>query len=97
MPGLVNAHHHIYSALATGMPMPERAPESFSAMLEQVWWRMDEALDLSTVRACGLVGGLAALRAGVTTVVDHHASPSAIDGALLTLDDALCAGCSVMR
>ena len=89
MPGLVNAHHHIYSALATGMPMPERAPESFSAMLEQVWWRMDEALDLSTVRACGLVGGLAALRAGVTTVVDHHASPSAIDGALLTLDDAL--------
>ena len=89
MPGLVNAHHHLYSALATGMPMPEVAPASFPELLEQVWWRMDQALDLSSVWACGLVGGLAALRAGVTTVVDHHASPGCIAGSLLTLDQAL--------
>lgn len=89
MPGLVNAHHHLYSALATGMPLPARAPTSFADMLAGVWWRMDQALDLESVRACGLVGGLGALSAGVTTVIDHHASPGCIAGSLETLDQAL--------
>lgn len=89
MPGLVNAHHHLYSALATGMPLPERAPSSFADMLAGVWWRMDQALDLESVRACGLVGGLGALSAGVTTVIDHHASPGCIADSLETLDSAL--------
>lgn len=89
MPGLVCAHTHLYSALSCGMPMPTEAPTSFADMLAKVWWRMDRALDEESVRLCGQVGGIAALRAGVTTVVDHHASPGFIEGSLEVLDEAL--------
>ena len=88
-PGFVCAHHHLYSALATGMPFLPGAPTSFTDLLQRVWWRLDRALDLDSVEVCGLVGGVDALRCGVTTIVDHHASPSAIAGSLGVLDDAL--------
>jgi len=89
MPGLVCAHHHLYSALSCGMPGPTEAPTSFADMLAKVWWRLDEALDEESVRVSGLVGGIQALRAGATTVIDHHASPSYIVGSLECLDQSL--------
>ncbi|MFZ5475245.1 MAG: amidohydrolase family protein [Myxococcota bacterium] len=89
MPGLVVAHHHLYAALACGMPTAPEAPETFTQMLRRVWWRLDEALDLDAIEASALVGGVAALRAGVTTIVDHHASPNAIAGSLEAIDGAL--------
>ena len=89
MPGLCVAHHHLYSALACGMPLPATAPASFTHMLEQVWWRLDRALDQDAVEVSALVGAVQALRAGVTTVIDHHASPSFIIGSLECLDNAL--------
>jgi len=89
MPGLVCGHTHLYSALACGMPLPSAAPENFAQMLEQVWWRLDKALHRESNEISALVGGLQALRSGVTTLVDHHASPNAIDDSLLVLDDAL--------
>jgi putative selenium metabolism protein SsnA len=82
MPGLVCAHTHLYSALARGMPPPEVAPQNFPEILERVWWRLDRALDDEAVEVSALVGAAGAARAGVTTLFDHHASPSAIDGAL---------------
>ena len=33
MPGLVNGHTHLYSALAAGMPAPPRAPGNFHEIL----------------------------------------------------------------
>jgi putative selenium metabolism protein SsnA len=89
MPGLVCAHTHLYSALACGMPGPTSPITSFTNMLEQVWWRLDKALDDEGVEVSTLVGAVSALRAGVTTLVDHHASPNAIEGSLLRIDDAL--------
>ncbi len=89
IPGLCVAHHHLYSALACGMPMPNETPTNFTRMLEQVWWRLDRALDRSSVEVSALVGSVQALRAGVTTVIDHHASPSFINGSLECLDGAL--------
>lgn len=89
MPGLCVAHHHLYSSLACGMPMPSSPPANFTQMLKQVWWRLDRALDPDSVEVSGLVGGLQALRAGVTTVIDHHASPNFIVGSLECLDGAL--------
>ena len=89
MPGLVCGHTHLYSALACGMPQLAEAPDSFADMLTKVWWRLDRALDAESVEVSALVGGLAALRAGVTTVVDHHASPTCIEGSLERLDGAL--------
>ena len=80
--GLVCAHHHLYSALARGMPPPPATPRSFPEVLEQVWWRLDRALDLDLVRWSALLGAVEALEAGTTAIVDHHASPAAIDGSL---------------
>ena len=89
MPGLCVAHTHLYSALACGMPGPRKAPGDFKEMLEEVWWRLDQALDGESIRLSALVGGIAALKAGVTCLVDHHASPNAIPGSLETIDHAL--------
>src|SRR5262245_44594211 len=79
-PGLVCAHTHLYSALARGMPPPAVAPARFTEILERVWWRLDRALDAEAIEVSALVGAVEAARAGVTTLVDHHASPSLIDG-----------------
>jgi putative selenium metabolism protein SsnA len=83
MPGLVCAHHHLYSALARGAPAPAEPPENFLQILERIWWRLDIALDLDAVELSAMVGALDALRCGTTTIFDHHASPSAISGSLL--------------
>ncbi len=89
LPGNVCAHTHLYSALARGMPYALEPPESFLQILQRVWWRLDRALDADAIRASALVGGLEALLSGTTTLVDHHASPNAIDGSLDVIEDAL--------
>jgi cytosine/adenosine deaminase-related metal-dependent hydrolase len=87
-PGLVCAHHHLYSTLARGMPAPPMTPTRFVEILEQVWWRLDTALDLDLVRWSTMLGAIEALEAGTTAIVDHHASPSAIDGSLDVVAEA---------
>jgi len=86
--GLTCGHHHIYSALARGMPAPPRSPRNFAEILELVWWRLDRCLDLEMVRASALAAAMDCLRCGVTRVVDHHASPDAVTGSLSTIADA---------
>lgn len=83
--GLVVGHHHLYSALARGMPAPPKAPTNFPEILERVWWVLDRCLDAETVEISGLVGLLGAVRCGATAVVDHHASPSCTPGSLTRL------------
>lgn len=87
-PGLVNAHAHLYSTLARGMPLPGFAPTDFRSILEGLWWRLDRALDLEAVYFSALVGALWHLRAGVTALFDHHASPNAIEGSLSQIRQA---------
>jgi len=89
MPGLVNAHTHLYSALARGMPAPATAPRSFVEILQRVWWKLDRALDAEAVRLSGLVGAIEAARSGTTLLIDHHSSPSYIRGSLGELQRAL--------
>lgn len=81
-PGLVCGHHHLYSALARGMPAPPRTPTNFLEILEQVWWRLDTALDAQMLRWSAMLGALEALESGTTAIVDHHEGPSAIEGSL---------------
>jgi putative selenium metabolism protein SsnA len=89
LPGNVCAHHHLYSALSRGMPYRLEPPQNFLQILQRVWWRLDRALDEASVRLSALAGGLDALRAGTTTVIDHHASPNFIDGSLDVIAGAL--------
>jgi putative selenium metabolism protein SsnA len=89
VPGNVCAHTHLYSALARGMPYHLAPPRTFLEILQRVWWRLDRALDPATIRASALAGGMEALLAGTTTLIDHHASPAAVDGSLDIVADAL--------
>jgi putative selenium metabolism protein SsnA len=82
LPGLVNGHTHLYSALAVGMPQPNRNPRNFLEILASIWWRLDRALDEKSNEMSATIGALDALKCGTTTLIDHHASPNAIDGSL---------------
>lgn len=89
-PGLVCAHHHLYSALARGMPAPPKTPDSFASVLEQIWWRLDCALDLEMLEWSAKLGALEALERGTTCIIDHHESPNAIEGSL----DVIASACA---
>lgn len=89
VPGNVCAHHHLYSTLARGMPFGLEAPRSFLEVLRRVWWRLDRALDDESVWLSAWTGTAEALLAGTTTIVDHHASPSAVYGSLDRVAEAL--------
>lgn len=89
LPGNVCAHHHLYSALARGMPGPRSSPRNFLEILEFVWWRLDRALDLETIQLSAQLGAVEAVRTGTTSLIDHHASPSAIDSSLDALADGI--------
>lgn len=86
LPGLVNGHTHLYSALAVGMPAPPRNPTNFLQILQLVWWRLDQALDDRSNEMSATIGALDALHCGTTTLIDHHASPRAIAGSLDSIE-----------
>jgi len=88
LPGMINAHAHLYSSLATGMPFPSANPKNFTEILEQVWWLLDLALDQDSVKASFEAGLLDHLRHGVTTIIDHHSSPNFSTGSLDLLAQA---------
>jgi cytosine/adenosine deaminase-related metal-dependent hydrolase len=77
-----NGHHHVYSALAMGMPAPKKSPVNFPEILQYIWWRLDKALDPEMIHSSALVTAMACAKSGVTFVIDHHASPFAVDGSL---------------
>ena len=81
-------HHHVYSALACGMPVPPKQPENFLQILEYVWWNLDKALDKEMIEASALSTAMACAKAGSAFVIDHHASPNAIRGSLEIIANA---------
>lgn len=88
LPGMVCAHTHFYGAFARGMALPGPAPKDFPQVLERLWWRLDKALTLDDIRASAEVRLVDAIRHGVTTLFDHHASPHAVEGSLETIAEA---------
>ncbi|MHB8619757.1 MAG: amidohydrolase family protein [Chloroflexota bacterium] len=89
MPGMICAHTHLYSAFARGMSIPGDPPASFEEILRRLWWRLDKLLTLKAVQASAQVMLCDAIRSGCTTVVDHHASPSDVDGSLDVIAEAV--------
>jgi len=88
LPAAICAHTHFYGAFARGMAIPGEPATNFPQILERLWWRLDKALTLEDVRYSALVCLVDAVRHGTTTLIDHHASPSAIDGSLDVIADA---------
>ena len=68
MPALINAHTHIYSALARGLSIVGNDPTNFYEVLDGTWWAIDRKLMMDGTRASatapqqgagGDLGGLA--------------------------------------
>lgn len=89
MPSFLCAHTHFYGAFARGMAIPGDQPRTFLEILEKLWWRLDKLLTLEDTRASADVFLADAIRHGTTCVVDHHASPNAVDGSLDVIADAV--------
>lgn len=89
MPGNICAHTHFYGAFARGMAIPGDAPKDFPDILERLWWKLDKALTMDDVRYSALVCLVDAVKHGTTTLIDHHASPNAIDGSLDVIAEAV--------
>ena len=89
MPGSICAHTHFYGAFARGLGIPGDAPANFPQILEKLWWRLDKTLLWEDVRSSALVCLVDAIRHGTTTLIDHHASPNAIDGSLDVIAEAV--------
>jgi putative selenium metabolism protein SsnA len=88
IPGNVCSHNHFYSTLARGILVDVKPSYDFVGILENLWWRLDKALDESSLYYSGLVGTIEAITKGTTAVIDHNASPSYIRGSLKILKKA---------
>ncbi len=85
IPGLVCAHHHYYSGLSRGMLISAGPQTDFIQVLKEWWWRLDRGLDEEAIYYSSLICSLDAIMAGTTSCIDHHASPSFIEGSLETI------------
>ncbi len=85
----INAHHHIYSALAVGMPAPVKQPKNFHEILKYIWWKLDKSLTEEMIEFSALTTAIASIRSGVTSIIDHHSSPFSISGSLGIIEKSL--------
>ncbi len=88
MPGFINTHMHYYSTFARGMSLGGPPATMFSDVLKGLWWRLDKCLSLDDVFYSAAMPMIEQVKSGVTTVIDHHASPFAVEGSLFRIADA---------
>ncbi|MCL2837251.1 MAG: putative aminohydrolase SsnA, partial [Defluviitaleaceae bacterium] len=88
MPGLINAHNHIYSAFARGLSIKGYSPNNFLEILDGLWWTIDRHLPVEDTYWSAMATYLDCIRNGCTTVFDHHASYGGIKGSLFAIADA---------
>jgi len=88
LPGLINAHTHLYSSLARGMPLSD-SPQRFTEILEYIWWKLDRVLYEEDIFLSAVIGAMDAVKRGVTTLFDHHSSPNFIKNSLDVIEDAI--------
>ena len=81
MPGFINAHMHFYSTMVRGLGKAKPSKD-FREILENLWWRLDKKLTLDDCYYSALLPLVDAVKRGTTTLIDHHASPSAVRGSL---------------
>jgi len=88
MPALINAHTHIYSALARGLAIEGNNPTNFYEVLDGTWWAMDRKLTLEGSRASADALLIDCIKQGVTTIFDHHAAYAQIPGSLFQIGES---------
>lgn len=88
MPAFINAHEHIYSAFARGLSIKGHNPKGFLDILDGMWWTIDRNLSLEETRLSAMTTYIDAIKNGVTTVFDHHASFGHITDSLFKIEEA---------
>ena len=88
MPAFINAHTHIYSALARGLSIAGYNPTNFYEVLDGMWWKIDRSLTLEDTRRSAYTTIIDCIKTGCTTIFDHHASFCQIEGSLFAIADA---------
>ncbi len=89
LPGLVDAHTHLYGALIGAKPPAADPPQNFPQVLERVWWPWDRMLTPADNALSARIGCVASLHNGITTIFDHHASPGAVENSLSLLAEEI--------
>ena len=88
MPAFINAHTHIYSALARGLSIKGNNPTNFYEVLDGTWWAIDRKLTLKGTKASADALYIDCIKQGVTTIFDHHASFCEIPGSLFQIAES---------
>ncbi len=81
MPAYINAHTHFYSSFAKGIGGISPS-ENFVEVLNNMWWKLDKKLLLEDCYYSALTAIMDGVKNGVTTYIDHHASPYAVTNSL---------------
>jgi putative selenium metabolism protein SsnA len=89
LPGFICTHHHFYSTFARGMGIPGEPASNFVEVLERLWWKVDRAIVGDDILLSAQIPLIECIRNGTTTIIDHHASPSASDGSLDMIESAV--------
>ena len=85
MPAFINAHTHIYSALARGLSIVGNNPTNFYEVLDGTWWAIDRHLMMDGTKASATALYIDSIKQGVTTIFDHHASFCEVPGSLMRI------------
>ena len=88
MPGLINAHNHIYSAFARGLSIKNSHTSNFLEILDGLWWTIDRHLTLPDTRMSADATFINCIENGCTAIVDHHASYGGIEGSLFAIEQS---------
>lgn len=89
MPAFINAHSHIYSALARGLSIRGHNPTNFYEILDGMWWAIDRNLTLEGTRQSAYATIMDSIKTGCTTIFDHHASYCQVEGSLFAIEEAV--------
>lgn len=61
---------------------PKGEITNFEERLDKLWWPLDKALNEDSLQIAALLSIMDSIEAGVTTIFDHHSSPSVITNSL---------------
>lgn len=85
---LINFHEHIYSRLSKGLPVTGDL-SNFLNVLKNLWWKLDRALFREAIETSAQIASIEAIKNGVGTIFDHHASPNFAAGSLAIIKKVL--------
>ncbi len=85
MPGLIDAHSRARYCMLHHREIPSFKPEESSRLADGLLRRMDEKTNHDELISTALHHARRCIKSGITTVFEHHVSPSDPCGSLITL------------